>query len=123
MIRYVRMIVLLLFAMVAAVAWRLSHAEPPPGSTGELAPFYQSLRVPDGEGAMCCSVADCRPVVTRFRAGALEALIGPQFPDSPNDWRTIPEKAVIRGVWNQAGEPVLCYYNHEIRCFLDGGSS
>ena len=121
MIRFV----LLLFAMVAAVAWRLSHAEPPAGSDGALSEFYRGLKVPSGDGydILCCSVADCRPVVTRFRGGTLEALIGPQFPDSPNDWRPIPEKAVIRGVWNQAGEPVLCYYNHEIRCFLDSGNS
>lgn len=109
-------------AMLIA-AWVLpSRAEPPEGADASLAPFYRSLKVPGSE-ASCCDVADCRPVVVRWHGGKLWAFIGGQFHDPPNTWVEVPEAVMIRGVANQQGEPVLCFYMGRVRCFLDGGQS
>lgn len=99
-----------------------AFAEPPPGADPALAPFFKSLRQPDSN-ISCCDISDCRPVKTRHVNGRLQVFIGPQFPYSPNDWRDVPDDAVIRGVANQVGELIACYFSREVRCFLDGGSS
>jgi hypothetical protein len=99
-----------------------AHAAPPADADPALAPWFKSLQQP-GTSAMCCSVSDCRPVRTRYRDGALEAFIGPQFPDSPLDWRPVPPEVVIHGIPNQAGVPVACWYLRQVYCFIDGGSS
>lgn len=100
-----------------------AHAEPSANADPALAPFYRSLQQP-GTGALCCDRADCRPVVTRWHGGKLWAFIGSQFPDNPEpNWREVPQNVIIHGVPNQAGEPIACWYNREVRCFIDSGNS
>lgn len=108
-------------ALIVALAVA-AHGEPPAGADPALAPFFQSLKQP-GSGASCCSVADCRPVKTRFSVTGLQAFIGTQFPGGPNEWRDVPEDVIIRGVANQVGVPILCFLGGSVRCYLDGGSS
>jgi hypothetical protein len=117
---------LALIALALAILWTsgrwCARAEPPPGADGSLAPFYHSLVQP-GTGYICCSMSDCRPVVTTHDHGKLYAFVGSEFKDPPNNWVEVPENVVIHGVANQAGEPILCWYGGVMRCFLDGGSS
>jgi hypothetical protein len=98
-----------------------AHAEPPDGADPSLHEFYRSLKVPDNPGASCCDMSDCRPVVTRIKDGKLQAFIGLQFPNTPNEWRDIPDDAVIHGKANEAGRPILCWTG-VVLCFLDGGA-
>lgn len=122
------MMVLLLCAMVAAAMW-LARGEPPPDADPALGPFFHSLkRTVDGVEIGCCDKADCRPVMTRWRSDGsddpiLEVFIGPQFPNTVNDWRPVPVGAILHNVVNQVGQPIACWFNNEVRCFLDGGSS
>lgn len=111
-----------LSVLLLLIAAHWAKAEPPANADPALHDFYHSLRQP-GTGALCCSEADCRPVATRFRGGGLEVFVGPQFPDAPLDWRPVPAEVVIHGVANQAGQPIACWFMHQVYCFLDGGSS
>ena len=96
---------------------------PPENADPALGSFYRSLKRP-GSSISCCSTADCRPVAVRWDHGKLLAFIGDTFPNNPNPgWHEVPDNVVIRGVANQAGQPVACWYDGEIACFIDGGAS
>lgn len=94
-------------ALLAVLALPCSAA-PPAGSDGHLAPFYQSLRMPNGSHASCCSSADCRPVVS----------------DLTSD---VPDDVVIRDKLNEAGEPIACITiiagEDTILCFVPGAAT
>ena len=114
-------IVLILAAYVAAV--RFGHAEPPPGAHDPaISKWFRDQKQP-GTGYICCSIADGRPVVTRSVGGHLEAFVDRKSfgPSAPNAWLEIPENVIIRGIENPNGEPILFFYQGEIRCFVDGG--
>lgn len=123
---------LVIAALVAAWAVMVqAHGEPPPGSTpGPNSTWFRSLTVPDNgtpmAGAGCCSIADCRPVRTRIKNGHHEAFIDSQtFPDghAPNAWVVVPDHVIIRNMANPVGEAVVCWYNKEVRCFVDASGA
>lgn len=109
----------LLFALLGAAA--LAFAKPPPGSDGTLAPWYQSLSQPY-TGYPCCSVADCRTVQYRTVADHFEAFIDRRSfgADAPEAWVRVPPSNVLHRRDNPTGEAVACWYNGEIRCFVEG---
>lgn len=110
-----------------ALAATLIHHDGEPN-----AEWYRGLAIPDGPmaGALCCTNTDCRPVAVRVRDGHWEAFIdSATFPDrfnsplegnAPNDWVAVPEQAILHGKSNPIGEPVVCFYNRVIRCFVEG---
>src|SRR5690349_13271789 len=53
---------------------RIAPAAPPPDADPSLAPWFNDLRQP-WTNALCCSVADCRPVESRLNGDHYEALI------------------------------------------------
>ena len=104
-------------ALVFSVLVTSALAAPPEGADPALAPWYRSLTQP-GTGWLCCSIADCRPVVTRERDGKLEAFIDRKaFPDGTDEWVEVPEKVILHGKDNPTGEPVACWFEQAIRCF------
>jgi hypothetical protein len=95
-------------------------AEPPPGADEALAPWYRSLSQP-ATGYLCCSLADCRNVVTRDHEGRLQAFISrTDFRDGVDDWVDVPDAVTLHGLNNPTGAPVLCWLNGAVRCFVDG---
>lgn len=84
-------------------------------------------------GGSCCNMTDCKPVVARIRAdGQWEAMIDSKtWPEidgdvlhlhgaAPNDWVTIPDQVVLHGHDNPLGEPILCWYQGAVLCFVPG---
>ena len=57
-----------------------AHAAPPDDADPKLAPWYNSLRQPF-TNALCCSIADCRPVLSRLLDGHYEAFIDGEWVD------------------------------------------
>jgi hypothetical protein len=110
---------LVFFALLGAAV--LAFARPPPGSDGSLAPWFQSLAQPD-TGYPCCSVADCRTVQYRAVADHFEAFIDQRTfgTDAPDAWIRVPPWNVLHRRDNPTGEGVVCWYNGEIRCFVEG---
>ena len=51
-----------------------AHAAPPPDADPNQAPWFNSLRLPQS-AVPCCSMADCRPVLSRLIDGHYEAFI------------------------------------------------
>ncbi len=104
--------------LIAAVLALPCRAEPPPGADPALAPWYHSLEQPE-TGWLCCSVSDCRPVVTRFHDDKLEAFIDRKvFRDGTDTWVEVPEQVIIHRRDNPVGEPVLCWFMQSVRCFV-----
>jgi hypothetical protein len=99
---------------------------PPPGADESLAPWFQSLMVPPGNGAMsntpCCSLADCRNAQYRATATGYEAFIDRKTfgSDAPDAWLPVPGVRVLHRKDNPTGEAVICWYQGEIRCFVAG---
>lgn len=87
----------------------LSFGAPPENADPALAPWFQSLVAPDG--ALCCSISDCRPVAYRINGGSYEALLGPQFPgfDGEPRWITVPDRALLIKFDNPTGRAILCW--------------
>lgn len=112
----IRLLALLLLISTA-------QAEPPPGADQSLSPWFRSLKVPKTQTS-CCSIADCRTVVTRTRDGKLEAFIPAlDFPVATDQWLEVPESVIIHGVENPAGGPVACFFGNKIQCFIDGSGT
>jgi hypothetical protein len=40
--------------------------------------------------------------------------------DAPDDWVPVPPSNVLHRRDNPTGEAVVCWYNGEIRCFVEG---
>ncbi len=110
---------LLLGSLLGAAA--PAFAKPPPGADLSLAPWYQSLAQPY-TGYPCCSVADCRPVQYRTVGDHFEAFIDRRSfgADAPEAWVRVPPWNVLHRRDNPTGEAVACWYNGEIRCFVEG---
>ena len=92
--------------------------------------WYQSLEVPNSNHASCCNMVDCKPVKDRInKDGNYEVWIdNVTFPDNvlappqghaPNDWVVVPKEAILYRD-NPTGEPIACFYQGVVRCFVPG---
>lgn len=108
---------------------KLALAAPPPGSdpNSALAAWYHSLTVPDNPitrangsaNGGCCAQSDCRPVDYRQDDQGYLVLIGTQFPGvTEPHWERVPPEVVILHKDNPEGQPVACWYNQKLRCFV-----
>lgn len=91
---------------------------------GQHDQWFDGLLVPDTQ-MKCCSMRDCQPTPVRTKGGHYQAWIDHfTFPDSvnpaeghaPDTWVDIPESRILRGKENSTGEPIVCWYQKEIRC-------
>lgn len=78
-----------------------AYAKPPEGADPALAPWYQSLRTPDGNMG-CCSIADCRPTDYRQTRDGYEVLIDDR-------WLAVPPEKILERISNPTGRAVVCY--------------
>jgi hypothetical protein len=79
-----------------SAAW----ASPPENADPELAPWFQSLRAPNGSS--CCSIADCRITDYRTNGMGYEALVDGR-------WLAVPSERVLDHIVNPTGRAVVCY--------------
>jgi hypothetical protein len=101
---------LLLGAVVAVAPVR---AAPPENADPSLSPWYNSLRQP-GTGALCCSIADCRPTEYRITRDHYEALV-------EGIWRDVPPDRVVKREDNPTGRAVVCWTpTAGVLCFIKG---
>ena len=97
------------FAFVSLI--QPAHAAPPSDADPALAPWFNSLRQP-WTNALCCSMADCRPVQSRLTDGHYEALID-------GEWRTVPEHLILNRSDNPTGRAIACWTRQVgIMCFI-----
>jgi hypothetical protein len=90
---------------------RSAPAAPPPDADPALAPWFNSLRQP-WTNALCCSVADCRPVPSRLNDGHYEAFID-------GEWRQVPDRLILNRNDNPTGRAVACWTPRiGILCFV-----
>jgi hypothetical protein len=90
---------------------RPAPAAPPPDADPALAPWFNSLRQP-WTNALCCSIADCRPVDSRLNGEHYEALIDGQ-------WRAVPDHLILNRSDNPTGRAVVCWTpSVGILCFI-----
>jgi hypothetical protein len=88
-----------------------AFAAPPPDADPALAPWFNSLRQP-WTNALCCSVADCRPVQSRLSDGHYEAFI-------EGEWRQVPDRLILNRSDNPTGRAVACWTPRVgILCFV-----
>jgi hypothetical protein len=100
----------ILVALVLCLA-RPAPAAPPPDADPSLAPWFNSLRQP-WTNALCCSIADCRPVDSRLNGEHYEALIEGQ-------WREVPDHLILNRSDNPTGRAVVCWTPQVgILCFI-----
>ena len=86
-------------------------AAPPPDADPALAPWFNSLRQP-WTNALCCSIADCRPVDLRLNDGHYEALI-------EGEWRRVPDHLILNRNDNPTGRAIVCWTPQVgILCFV-----
>jgi hypothetical protein len=86
-------------------------AAPPPDADPALAPWFNSLRQP-WTNALCCSMADCRPVESRLNAGHYEALI-------EGEWRSVPDQLILNRSDNPTGRAIACWTRQTgMLCFV-----
>ena len=86
-------------------------AAPPPDADPALAPWFNSLRQP-WTNALCCSMADCRPVNSRLSDGHYEALI-------EGEWRRVPDHLILNRSDNPTGRAIACWTPQVgILCFV-----
>jgi hypothetical protein len=99
----------------------LASGAPPPGADPDspIAGWFRSLS--DRQGVGCCSVADCRRVDYRTRAGGFEVFVDRRTfgAAAPDAWVAVPSDAILTRE-NPTGEGVACFYAGRIRCFVQG---
>jgi len=96
---------------LAFLAVGTAHAAPPADADPALAPWFNSLRQP-WTNALCCSIADCRPVESRLNDGHYEALI-------EGEWRRIPDQLILSRSDNPTGRAIACWTRQVgILCFV-----
>jgi hypothetical protein len=104
MLRRIRLAAVLIASIPA-------HAAPPPDATGQYREWFRTLTVPGSPGITCCTVADCRMVVSRWndRTGHFEAKVmrdafGNAQAGSPQDGSDhgVHDKARYVWMWNWA---------------------
>ena len=84
---------------------------PPPDADPALAPWFNSLRQP-WTNALCCSMADCRTVVSRLSDGHYDALID-------GEWRRVPDHLILNRSDNPTGRAIACWTPQVgILCFV-----
>ena len=103
----------LIFAAILAAAAPALAAPPPVGSedyelTAPYGDWFRSLR--NAEGALCCTLSDCRPVQARVsNDGHWEFFADPKhFANADASWVRVPDDRVLRRP-NPVGQPVACY--------------
>jgi hypothetical protein len=95
---------------------RVADAAPPPHGDPTLAPWYNSLRMPDST-VLCCSMSDCRPVLSRMVDGHYQAFIADQ-------WRDVPDDRVLSRPDNPTGHAVACWTPFAgVICFIKAPES
>ncbi len=95
---------------------RTALAAPPPDADPSMAPWFNSLRQP-WTNALCCSMADCRPVDARINGDHYEAFI-------EGEWRRVPNHLIINRSDNPTGRAVACWTPQAgIMCFIRGPES
>jgi hypothetical protein len=87
-------------------------AAPPVDADPKLAPWFEDLVQPKTH-APCCSIADCRPVISRQQEGHYEAQID-------GVWRTIPDSIILNRTDNPTGHAIACWTPNTgvILCFV-----
>lgn len=95
-------------------------AHPPEGKdlNTTIGEWYRSLRDKAGNG--CCSEADCRPVQAQLTAAGWEVFVDKKSfgEGAPDEWRLVPDKAVIIREDNPTGRNVACWTpSHGFYCF------
>ena len=101
------------FVLAAMLAATPARAAPPENPDPALSPWYNSLRQP-GTGALCCSIADCRPTEYRITSGRYEALV-------EGIWREVPPDRIVRREDNPTGRAVVCWTpTAGVLCFVKG---
>ena len=107
--RYVISGMILLLAVPA-------HAAPPPDADPRLAPWFNSLRLPDSV-VPCCSMADCRLVMSRLLHGHYQAFI-------EGKWVAVPDDKVLNRPDNPTGHAVVCWTPFAgVLCFVKAPES
>lgn len=78
-------------------------AAPPPGSDTSLAPWFHSLRIPDGndQNVTCCDISDCRNYPVRADGDHYQVFYDKR-------WLTVPTNAVSERTDNPTGDYVTC---------------
>ena len=95
---------------------RAAGAAPPEHADPSLAPWFNNLRTP-WTNALCCTMADCRPVDSRTDNDHYEALIEGQ-------WRAVPDDKVLNRSDNPTGRAVVCWTpSAGILCFVKAPDS
>ena len=93
-----------------------ARAAPPDDADPSLGPWYNSLRQP-WTNALCCSIADCRPVLSRIVDGHYEAFVG-------DEWRLVPDDRVLTRTDNPTGHAVVCWTPFAgVLCFIKAPES
>jgi hypothetical protein len=93
-----------------------AHAAPPPGADPDLAPWFNSLRLPQS-AVPCCSMADCRPVLSRLIDGHYEAFV-------EDKWVVVPDDKVLTRPDNPTGHAVVCWTPFAgVMCFIKAPES
>ncbi len=95
----------------------MAHAAPDPNSTytPDQRRWFQTLMEPNSQRS-CCGVSDCRETAgERIGAdGQYEVFVTKE-----QQWVTVPNNVVLRGVENLIGRPIVCYRTS--RNFSSGG--
>ena len=86
-----------------------ASAAPPPDSSGKFRDWFQSLRVPNvSNGAICCTVADCRMVASRWNdrtrhheAEVIREVFANALQDSSRYENDKATYQAARGIWIQ----------------------
>lgn len=92
--------------------------------------WYEDLMQPGQLHGFCCTKRDCKNVTARTVGNHFEVWIDSKtFPDlpnspfeghAPNAWVPVPEEAILHHHDNPTGEPVACWYQQQVRCFIEG---
>jgi hypothetical protein len=93
-----------------------AHAAPPPDADPNQAPWFNSLRLPQS-AVPCCSMADCRPVLSRLIDGHYEAFI-------EGKWIAVPDDKVLSRTDHPTGRAVVCWTPFAgVLCFVKAPES
>ncbi len=93
-----------------------AHAAPPPDADPKLAPWFNSLRLPQS-AVPCCSMADCRSVLSRLVNGHYEAFV-------EGKWVSVPDDKVLTRPDNPTGHAVVCWTPFAgVLCFVKAPES
>jgi hypothetical protein len=93
-----------------------AHAAPPPDADPNLAPWFNSLRLPQS-AVSCCSMADCQTAQSRLVDGHYEVFI-------EGNWIVVPDDRVLTRPDNPTGHAVVCWTPFAgVLCFVKAPES